>query len=113
MEYKGYTGKVEFDPEARILFGRVENARDVITFQSESAAEIENEFRASVDDYLEACAEEGVEPEKPYSGRLVVRLTPDLHRRAAREAMKTEESLNTWIVEAIEARLEGEVVVRD
>ena len=64
MEYRGYTAKVEFDSDAKLFHGKVLELRDVITFQGTSVAELEEEFRASVDDYLEWCAERGEEPEK-------------------------------------------------
>ena len=69
MNYKGYIGKVEYDDENRVFSGRVVNTKTVITFQGRSVDELEKEFRLSVDDYLEWCKEDGVEPEKPYSGR--------------------------------------------
>ena len=74
MEYKGYIGKVEIDEEAGILYGEVINVRDVITFEGESVDEIQKAFRESVDDYLDFCTQRGESPEKPFSGKFVVRL---------------------------------------
>ena len=65
MTYEGYTGSVEVDTEAEILFGRVVDLRDVITFQGETVAEARKAFQDSVDDYLAFCAERGEAPEKP------------------------------------------------
>lgn len=73
MNYKGYIGNVEYDDEAKIFAGTVINTKTVITFQGTSVDEIEKEFKASVDDYLEWCAQDGIEPEKPYSGKFNVR----------------------------------------
>ncbi len=101
MEYKGYIGVVEFDSEARIFHGEVVNTRDVITFQGSSVDEIDRAFRESVDDYLEWCAEEGTEPEKPYSGRFNLRLPPELHRRLAVSARKRKISINALVEKAI------------
>ncbi|MBV8886800.1 MAG: type II toxin-antitoxin system HicB family antitoxin [Chroococcidiopsidaceae cyanobacterium CP_BM_RX_35] len=72
MKYKGYTGHVEYDEEADILFGRVLNVNDVITFEGTSIAEIKSALQDSVDDYLEFCSELGKEPNKPYSGKFVL-----------------------------------------
>ena len=69
MKYKGYIGMVEYDDEAHIFHGEVVNTRDVITFEGESVQEIEQAFHGSVDDYIDWCREDGVEPEKPYSGK--------------------------------------------
>lgn len=101
LEYKGYVGKVEYDPDARILHGQVIGIRDVVTFQGTSVDEIEREFRASVDDYLAFCKERGEEPDKPCSGKFVVRVSPQLHRQAAMIAGAKRKSLNEWIVQCI------------
>ena len=105
MNYKGYIGNVEYDDEAHILSGSVINARAVITFQGNSVEEVEREFRASVDDYLEWCAEDGVEPEKPYSGKFNVRFTPALHAQAVIGAKTLGISLNRFVAESVEDKL--------
>lgn len=68
MKYKGYTARVSFDADEQLLIGRVEHIRDVVTFQAESVAELEKEFRISVDEYLAFCQERGSPPEKPLGG---------------------------------------------
>ena len=105
MTYKGYIGVVEYDDEAHIFSGSVVNTRDVITFQGESVSEIEAAFKESVDDYLAWCAEDGVEPEKPYSGRFNVRLDPSVHQRAAIAAKKQGISLNRFVEKSVEDEL--------
>ena len=72
MTYKGYTGSIEVDTEAEILFGRVFGLRDVITFQGETVAEARKAFQDSVDDYLAFCAERGEAAEKPASKRFLI-----------------------------------------
>jgi predicted HicB family RNase H-like nuclease len=99
LSYKGYLGQIEFDPEAKVFYGRVLNTQDTITFQSEHAAKLEEEFQTSIDTYLEFCQELGEEPEKPYSGRFVLRLPPEGHRAVALAAQLANQSLNTWIAE--------------
>lgn len=101
LEYKGYRGRVEFDAEAKIFHGEVVGTRDVITFQGTSVKELEVAFRDSVDDYLEFCAERGEEPDKPFTGRLMVRLPPDLHRELYVEAQQEGKSLNQVIAERL------------
>jgi len=97
MEYKGYFGKVEFDDEADIFYGEVINLRDIVTFQGETVTELRNAFRDSIDDYLDFCASRGEEPEKPYSGKFVVRVDPELHKTIFIEAKKTGKSINAWV----------------
>lgn len=93
FEYKGYFAQVEFDDEAEIFHGVVINTRDVITFQSTSVTELRQSFEDSVEDYLEFCAERGEEPDKPFSGKFVLRTTSDLHRDLVIAANRAGNSL--------------------
>jgi predicted HicB family RNase H-like nuclease len=104
LEYKGYTGRVDFDDEAEIFHGEVCGLRDVITFQGRTAEEVKRAFRDSIDDYLEFCEELGQEPDKPFSGRLLVRMPPDLHRELHNTALAQQQSLNALIVDTLEKR---------
>lgn len=108
MIHKGYIGKVEFDADARILHGEVVGIRDVVTFQADDVAGIEKAFRDSVDDYLAFCKERREDPEKPASGKFVVRTDPELHRKLSTIAEATERSLNALVTEYLsrEAMLE-------
>jgi len=101
MEYKGYLGTVEYDSEVKIFHGDVINTRDVITFQGTSVKEIEKAFKDSINDYISWCEEEGVEPEKPYSGKFNIRLSPELHKQIAILAKKRHISLNSFVEKAI------------
>ena len=105
MNYKGYIGKVEYDDENRIFTGSVINVKTVITFCGSSVDEIEDEFRASVDDYLDWCREDNVEPEKPYSGKFNVRFTPELHQQAAVKAKLLGISLNSFVEKSVREAL--------
>lgn len=102
LKYKGYTGHAEFDDEAGIFHGEVLDLRDVGTFQGQSVEELEREFRHSIDDYLEFCASRGEEPDRPFSGRLMLRLPSDLHRKVYLESKREGMSLNQWIAERLE-----------
>lgn len=101
MKYKGYQGHVNYDDEAKIFHGEVIGLRDVITFQGTSVEELEQALKDSVDEYLDFCKELGRAPEKPFSGKLVLRLPPEMHERAAFEAKTHGMSLNSWINDAI------------
>jgi predicted HicB family RNase H-like nuclease len=100
LEYKGYVGAVEADEGA--FAGRVIGLRDVITFEGETFAEVEQAFRGSIDDYLAFCAQRGEQPDRPFSGKIPVRIDPELHRRAAARAKAEGVSLNQWIARRIE-----------
>jgi predicted HicB family RNase H-like nuclease len=105
MKYQGYIGKVELDDEAAIFHGEVINTRDVITFQGKSVAELKKAFRDSVNDYLAFCKERGEEPDKPFSGQFVTRISPDLHRRASVAAALAGKSLNAWVAEQLQGAI--------
>ena len=106
MEYKGYIGKVEIDEDAGVLYGEVINVRDVITFEGATVDEVQTAFRESVDDYLAFCAERNEPPEKPFSGKFVVRLPAELHRKAFIQAKLADKSLNGWVTEVLQTVLE-------
>ena len=102
LNYKGYIAKIDIDVEEGILSGRVMNIRDIIHFEAETLAQLEKEFKFSVDDYIAFCKENGVEPEKPCSGKISLRVSPELHRAAITAASREGKSLNAWIGETVE-----------
>jgi predicted HicB family RNase H-like nuclease len=101
LRYKGYTGQVNFDPDAEIFHGEVIDTRDVITFQGRDVKEIKKAFRDSIDDYLEFCESRQEKPDKPFSGKFVLRLTPELHHKVYLMAIQSGKSLNSWIREVL------------
>lgn len=102
MEYKGYTGTVQFDEEAEIFHGEIINLKDVITFQSTSVEGLKREFQESINDYVEFCRDRNEEPEKPFSGKLTLRLDPELHRKVHMRSKQENKSLNNWITEVLD-----------
>lgn len=101
MTYKGYTGNVAYDDDAEIFHGEVIGLRDVVTFQGKTVDELKKALRESVEDYLAFCAKRGEQPEKPCSGKFVVRIPPTLHRRLIVEAASEGISLNQWAVKKL------------
>ena len=102
LEYKGYYAKVEYSPEDKTLFGRIEGLRDLVTFESDTTDGVETAFHAAVDDYLAFCADLGTTPDKAYRGAFNVRISPDLHRRAAAAALSQGVTLNSFVAASIE-----------
>ena len=105
FEYKDYHAKVEYDYESKVLFGVIDGIQDLVTFESDSAGGIEEEFHNAVDDYLDFCKEVGKEPEKEYKGTFNVRINPELHKNAAHAAYKLGVSLNQYVAQAIADKL--------
>ena len=102
MKYKGYTGHVEYDDEAKIFHGEVLGIKDVVTFQGTTVEEIEQTFKNSVDDYLAFCKERGEVPDRPFSGKFNLRIPPDLHAKLSIAAQLHGESLNNYITKMIQ-----------
>lgn len=102
MNYNGYSAQIEFDSEDEIFFGRIAGINDVVGFHSDSVASLKDAFHEAVDDYLETCAKVGKEPQKPYSGKMMFRVDPAVHRKAAIAAELSGKSLNQWAEEALE-----------
>ena len=100
LKYQGYLGDVEYDSEGKIFTGEVKGVRAVITFQGRTTDEIEESFKQAVDLYLKMCEEDGISPEKPYSGRFNIRISPELHRDIATHAASERKSINEWVIEA-------------
>lgn len=101
MRYKGYTGTVEYSEEDGCLFGRLAGIDDIISYEGESVSEMRRAFQNAVDDYLSDCAATGKQPDKPYSGKFVLRLDPELHARLAMRAREAGKSLNQYAVEVL------------
>ncbi|WP_218079868.1 type II toxin-antitoxin system HicB family antitoxin [Anthocerotibacter panamensis] len=103
MGYKGYTASMVFDPEDKIIVGRVIGIDDIISFHGESVTEFEANFHAVVDGYIAAVEVLGSAPEKPASGKLMLRIAPEVHAAALKAAARNGSSLNKWAEKALEA----------
>ncbi len=103
MKYKDYIGNnIEYDAEGKIFTGEVLGLRSVLTFQGRTPEEVENSFKETIDLYLELCKQDGVSPERPYSGKFNVRIPSELHREIALKASAEKKSINEWAIEAFE-----------
>ena len=109
----GYIARIEFDSEVEIFFGTVINTPNAITFYGKSVRALRTEFNRSVREYLAVCRENGLEPNKPYSGRLNLRLPPELHGSAAAAATMAGVSLNAFIANAVRERTAATLWVND
>jgi predicted HicB family RNase H-like nuclease len=101
MSYKGYTASMAFDPDDKIIVGRVLGIDDIISFHGESVAEFEASFHTVIDDYITASKELGGAPEKPVSGKLMLRVAPEVHAAALKAAARSGTSLNKWAEKAL------------
>lgn len=102
MEYKGYTGSVEYSDEDGIFFGKAQFIRASISYEGCDAESLRRDFHDGIDDYLAMCQEKNITPEQPFKGSFNVRVGRNLHRRLAIEAVQRGISLNSLIVERLE-----------
>src|SRR5574337_139959 len=96
LTYRGYNARVELDPEDEIFVGHIAGINDVVGFHGASVEDIKAAFHNAVDDCLETCRIAGKSPDKPYSGRVMFRISPETHARAALAAELSGKSLNQW-----------------
>jgi predicted HicB family RNase H-like nuclease len=107
MTYKGYLGSVAYSDKDQVFFGKIEGIKGLVNFEGESVKELTAAFHEAVDDYLAYCEDEGIEPDKSYTGVLNVRLTPAIHRQIAMLAIKAGISINAYIKDALEEKVES------
>ena len=105
LTYKGYIGSVSFSEKDNVFFGKIEGINGLGEFRGESVKELTDAFHEAVDDYLEYCKEEGIEPHKSYSGSLNIRLSPETHSRVAILAKQAGMSINAFIKSAVEKQI--------
>ena len=99
MTYKGYTARIEYDPRDEVFVGRVLGIEDRITFHGATVGMLRHDFRAAIDRYLVDCAARGRSPQRSYSGKILLRVAPEVHARAALTAEAHGKSLNQWVTE--------------
>jgi len=102
MTYRGYTARIDYDDLDRIFVGRLAGIRDMVSFHGESVSDLETAFHESVDDYVKLCDKLGQTPQKPASGKLMLRVAPEIHRAALIAAQASGQSLNQWAAQVLQ-----------
>ncbi|HBK30729.1 type II toxin-antitoxin system HicB family antitoxin [Limibacterium fermenti] len=102
LEYKGYTGTVEFSVPDKCFHGRVLGISHLFTFEGNTIEELEEDFRRCIDDYLYDCEQENSKPQEPFSGTLNIRIGAELHKNIVIQARKKGETLNSFIKETLQ-----------
>ena len=102
MHHKGYTARIEFDERDNLFVGRILGLRAIISFHGETVSELRQEFEFAIEDFLRDCKEQGVKPEKPASGKLMLRVPPEVHGAAIVAAQASGKSLNQWATEVLQ-----------
>ncbi len=108
FKHKGYVGVIDgFEEDLNLMSGTVPGMRDVLHFEGTSVAEARESFTAVIDDYLAWCERDGIQPQKPKSGRVLLRMDSVLHRQIEDSATMAGKSMNDWIVEHLRAEIEA------
>ena len=102
MSHKGYTARIEFDERDNIFVGRILGIRTIVGFHGETVSQLRSEFEIAVEDYLSDCKENGIKPEKPASGKLLLRVPPEIHGKALVASQAAGKSLNQWATEVLQ-----------
>ncbi|MEA3418536.1 MAG: type II toxin-antitoxin system HicB family antitoxin [Campylobacterota bacterium] len=105
LEYNGYIGSIGYSPEDKIFYGKLEMIDDLVTFEADSASELEENFHAAVDEYIDTCKALGRSPQKTYKGVFNVRIDPGLHKKLHSEALKAGISLNAFVQKTLAAKV--------
>ena len=106
VRYKGYYSVVRYDAENNVLYGKIEDIDDLVTFECNEINKVKEEFKKAVDDYLEMCRRIGKNPDKTYNGQFNVRIPPELHKKISYKASVKGISLNSYVTQAITRYLE-------
>ncbi len=101
MRYRGYPARIEYSDEDECFVGQVAGIRDMITFHGENVGEVREAFEEAVEFYLETCTERGETPNRPYSGKLLLRIEPEVHAAVAEAAEISGVSINRWAGERL------------
>lgn len=105
LTYKGYTTFVRYDSEDGSLYGKIEGIKSFVNFtyveDDPRYESVVDAFHEAVDDYLIICEEEGIVPERPYSGKFNVRIPSELHAAASARASEECTTLNDIVNKAI------------
>ncbi len=107
MNHKGYTARIEFDERDNIFVGRALGLHTIISFHGETVVELRSEFECALEAFLRDCKEQGVRPEKPASGKLMLRVPPEVHGAAMVAAQAAGKSLNQWATDVLEKTSQG------
>ena len=101
MSYNGYSARIEYDDEDAIFVGHLAGILDIVSFHGVTVEELQTRFHEAVDHYLAVCQERGEQPQKPYSGNLMLRVSPDIHAAVAAVSKIQGKSLNQWAAEVL------------
>ena len=106
LHYKGYKGSVEYSEADNCLFGKVLDLKNsLILYEGCSLNDLNDDFEAGIESYLEGCREDGIQPEKPHT-TFNVRIPSEIHNRIMIYTQNSGTSIDAFISDSIEKRLE-------
>jgi predicted HicB family RNase H-like nuclease len=96
MTFKGYAAQINYSDEDACFIGHIAGITDVIGFHADNVADLRHAFEVAVTDYLATCEKLGRPSQKPASGKLMLRVPPEVHGAALVAAQVKGMSLNQW-----------------
>jgi predicted HicB family RNase H-like nuclease len=102
MHYKEYSARIEYSDDDGCFVGHLAGINDVVGFHGETVAQLKAAFAEAVDDYIATCKKLKRPAQRPYSGKMMLRIDPQVHAGAARRAQAEGKSLNAWAQEALQ-----------
>ena len=108
LNYKGYTGSIEYSREDDLFYGKVPGIQSLISYEGKTGKDLEKDFQEAIDEYLKTCKLNGSTPEKAFKGNFNVRISPQLHYKAALLAIEENMSLNNFVAESIRDKIQKE-----
>ena len=106
LKYKDFIGSVHFSAEDEVFYGIIEGVNDLVTFEGNTVTSLKSAFKEAVIDYIEICKETGKEVFKSFKGSFNIRVNPELHSKAYEQALLEGKTLNQFVKEAIEQRIQ-------
>jgi predicted HicB family RNase H-like nuclease len=102
MEIQGYKATIKYDPVIDQFRGEFITLNGGADFYASNIEDLHQEGQISLKVFLEMCREEGVNPQKQYSGKFNLRVTSKLHAEVAAKAAAEGKSLNQCVTDMLE-----------
>ena len=102
MKHRGYAALIEYDEIDPVFVGHLAGIKDIVGFHGTTVDGLEQAFHESVDNYISISEETGRAAQKPYSGKLMLRVSPDTHAAVATAAQIDGKSINQWASEVLD-----------
>ncbi len=106
MNIGGHKAVIAYDPDIEMFRGEFVGLNGGADFYAADVPGLHREGELSLRVFLDECTRRGVEPQKHFSGRFVLRVECKVHEAAAIAAAAQGVSLNQWAADVLEQAAE-------